>query len=265
MAIKGYFPPLSPSGDMRLVGKPPWHFSGNFTVIDFTADPDAAAAALPPGFEPSENPGACTLFFAEYQSCSDDMSEMMDPVRSQYSEGGIIVQGTLDGKPWNYTPYIWTSTDFSLARGYIQGHHKRIGQVAMTRVYNAGKVTPKLEEGGHFAATLSSAGRLVAEGHLTLKQPATSRSNMQGRPMATLRLFPKLDETSEDVFELVRVKNENVEVVDMWEGDATMSISPDAEQDVLNLAPISVGKGYRWSMGWSITGGSVIKRVNFER
>ena len=56
MAIKGYFPPLSPSGDMRLVGKPPWHFSGNFTVIDFTADPDAAVAALPPGFEPSENP-----------------------------------------------------------------------------------------------------------------------------------------------------------------------------------------------------------------
>ena len=76
---------------------------------------------------------------------------------------------------------------------------------------------------------------------MTLTQPATSRSNMQGRPMATLRYY-KLDETSEDVFELVRVKNENVEVVDMWEGDATMSISPDAEQDVLNLAPISVGK-----------------------
>ena len=83
--------------------------------------------------------------------------------------------------------------------------------------------------------------------------------------MATLRLFPKLDETSEDVFELVRVKNENVEVVDMWEGDATMNISPDAEQDALDLAPISVVKGYRWSMGWSITGGSVIKRVNYER
>lgn len=265
MALKGYFPPLSPTGKSRLVGSPPWHFSGNFTVVDFVADPSAVAALLPPDFEPSETPGACAIFFAEYQSCSSDMSEMEDPVLSQYEECGITIQGRYQDKPVNFTPFIWTSKDFSVSRGHIQGHAKKIGQIDMTRVYSVGKVTPQLAKGGRFAATLACAGRRIAEAHVTLTQPAASSSNMQGRSMLTLRLFPRLAPQSNDVFELVRVANQDIEVKDMWEGDATLKFSPDAGEDVLALSPVKVGKGFRYSMGWSIDGGKVLQQYEFDR
>ena len=88
---------------------------------------------------------------------------------------------------------------------------------------------------------------------------------MQGRAMMTMRLFPRLAPESSDVFELVRVANQDIEVKDMWEGDATLRISPDAGEDVLALAPVSVQKGYRYSMGWSIDGGEVIETLDFDR
>ena len=265
MPLKGYFPPLSPTGGSRLVGAPPWHFSGNFTVVDYLADPDAVVAQLPPDFEPSENPGAASIFFAEYQSCSSDMSEIDDPVLSQYEECGIVIQGRHRGESVNFTPFIWTSKDFSVSRGHMQGHWKKLGQIDMTKVYSVGKVTPQLAEGGRFAATLGWAGRRIAEAHVTLKKPADSRSNMQGRKMMTMRLFPSLGDSSRDVLELFHVKNENAEVKDLWEGEATLRFSQDADDDVLAISPVTVQKGFRYSMGWSITGGEVVQEYDFDR
>jgi len=41
--LQGYTIPRSPAGRASLVPAPPWHYVGDFLVVDFWADPDAAA------------------------------------------------------------------------------------------------------------------------------------------------------------------------------------------------------------------------------
>ena len=55
---QGYSLPLSPTGRASLVPSPPWHYVGDFVVVDYWADPAAVAAVLPPGMEPyAADPG----------------------------------------------------------------------------------------------------------------------------------------------------------------------------------------------------------------
>ena len=52
MTLHGFTVPRTPSGRASLVPAPPWHYVGDFLVIDYWADPDKAVSLLPPGLEP---------------------------------------------------------------------------------------------------------------------------------------------------------------------------------------------------------------------
>jgi acetoacetate decarboxylase len=47
MPLRGYTIPRSPEGRSSLVPYPPWHYVGDFLVIDFHADAETAASLLP--------------------------------------------------------------------------------------------------------------------------------------------------------------------------------------------------------------------------
>ena len=52
MPVQGYSLPRSPEGRASLVPRPPWHYVGDFLVIEYWADSAAVAAVLPEGLEP---------------------------------------------------------------------------------------------------------------------------------------------------------------------------------------------------------------------
>jgi acetoacetate decarboxylase len=136
MSLRGYSLPLSPEGRANVIPSPPWHYIGDFLVIEYWADPDAVAAVLPPGLEPyADDPGRCAALFVDWQSCSDSGEELLDPVRSQYKEFFIVVNAMLDGEHVTSCPYIWVDKDFALIRGWIQGFPKKLGQIDMTRSF----------------------------------------------------------------------------------------------------------------------------------
>ena len=59
-------------GARRSSRAPPWHYVGDFLVLEYWADPDAVAAVLPPGLEPNpDDPGRAAALFVDWQSCSD--------------------------------------------------------------------------------------------------------------------------------------------------------------------------------------------------
>jgi len=264
MTLKGYHLPLTPTGNSSLVGTPPWHFSGEFTTVQYQADPVAVRALLPKPLELADDPAACAMFFAEYQSCSDDGRELEDPVTSQYKESGIMVPAQYQGKRFAYCAFIWTSRDFSVTRGHIQGYPKHLGEIDMTRVYTLGRATPQLEKGGRFAASLSSKGRRIATARLELARQNEAVANPFGGPAIGLRLFPRLDPASADICELVTVNNRDVSRSGVWEGDATLDFSADAPEDVAALAPVSVTRGLRYAMAFTVDGGTVLQRVELH-
>ena len=65
MPLRGFTAPLSPDGRAGIVPPPPWHYSGDFLIVEYRADPEAVTALLPPELEPAEDPGAVAAIFAE--------------------------------------------------------------------------------------------------------------------------------------------------------------------------------------------------------
>ena len=55
---------------------PPWHYVGDMLVIEYWADPAAAAAVLPEPLEPHPDGGRAAAMFIDWQSCSDDGDEL---------------------------------------------------------------------------------------------------------------------------------------------------------------------------------------------
>ncbi len=85
--------------------------------------------------------------FADWQSCSDDGHELIDPIQSQYKEFFIVVGARYQGQPVSRCVYIWVDKDFAMYRGWIQGFPKKLGSINMTRLFAAGKATPGCTRG----------------------------------------------------------------------------------------------------------------------
>lgn len=256
MSLRGYSLPRSPEGRAGLVPQPPWHYVGEFLVIEYWADPDAARAVLPPGLEPHPDPGRCAALFVDWQCCTDGGEELLDPARGQYKEFFVVVNALLDGEPVTTCPYIWVDRDFALARGWIQGFPKKLGTIRMTRAFDvASPANPGVRPGAAFAGTLAANDRRLAEGTVTLRGPAEAGPTHNDPPVVNVRHFPRLAAGRHDepaVHELVRARSRDRAISEIWEGDATLALSGAPGDEHAALAPVRVGKGFRFTFAYTV-------------
>jgi hypothetical protein len=265
MTLRGYSSPRSATGRASLVPTPPWHYVGDFLVIDYWADPAAAAALLPPGLEPHPDPGRCAAIFVDWQSCSDSAEELLDPARGQYREFFIVVDALLDGEEVTTCPFIWVDQDFSLARGWIQGFPKKLGDIWMTRTFGLEcAADPGLREGARFAAACSARGRRLAEATVTLERLSERGPQHNDAPIHNVRHFPRLAAGRHEdpaVHEVVRAVSRDRVVSPIWEGAATLELfgAPAEEHDA--LAPLRVGRGYRLTFAYTIDDLETVKEL----
>jgi hypothetical protein len=187
--LNGFNYPLTPKGKSTLNPPPPWYYSADFLSIEFWSDPAAVAAVLPPGLDPDPAAkGHGNALFYDWQF-SGANEEYLDPARYQYREFFLLLDALFEGKPVTYCPYIFVDNDAAIARGWTQGYPKRFGQVFQTRYYAAtGKAGPALAPGSKFAGSLTSAGRRLAHGLVTLKKPVTDLSALKQKPVVNLLL-----------------------------------------------------------------------------
>jgi len=258
MTIQGYTFPLTPDGRAGLVPPPPWHYSADFTLIEYRTNPDSVIALLPPELEPADDPGAVAVLFAEWQSASDGLHELWDPAMSQYKEMLVVVGCKYNGQPASRCVYIWVDKDFAMYRGYIQGFPKRLGEIHMTRSFAVGKCAVPMQAGSKFGATCSSNGRAIARGVVTLKQVSETGPTVNDPPMYNTRHFPAYDGLIPDVYELVKAQSYDRSATEIWEGEAELKYYPDTLEDLQAIAPIEMIKGYRFSFAYSVNGGPVI-------
>lgn len=256
MSLQGYTIPRTPAGKASLVPPPPWHYVGDFLVIDFHAEPEAAASLLPQGIEPHSDAGRCAVVFADWQSYSDGGDELVDPCRSQYRECYLVISGVLDGEAVTTCPFIWVDQDFALARGWIQGFPKKLGQVWMTRTFDLDcKASPKASAGGRFGATCSAHGRQLAQARLTLEHLSETGSVHTDPPLVNVRYFPRLAAGRHEdpaVHELVRARSRDRAVSEVWEGAAELELFAAPGEEHTLLTPVSVGRGYRFTFAYTV-------------
>ena len=256
MSLQGYTVPRTPLGQAGLVPPPPWHYVGDFLVIDFHAEPDAVRSLLPEGLEPHPDAGRCAAVYADWQSCSEDGDELVDPVRSHYREFYIVVNALLDGEEVTTCPFIWVDQDFALARGWIQGFPKKLGSIWMTRTFGLDlPADPGLRPGGRHGATCSARGRAIADMTLTIEGESDDGPRHNAPPIVNVRHFPRLEAGRHDdpqVHELVRSISRDRSVSEVWEGAASLELFDAPGEEHTLLAPVRVGRGYRFTFAYTV-------------
>jgi acetoacetate decarboxylase len=257
MTLQGYSVPRTPSGQAGLVPPPPWHYVADFLVVDFHADPDRAASLLPPGLQPHpDDPGRAAAVYADWQSISESGDELIDPVRSHYREFYLVINALLDGDEVTTCPFIWVDQDFALARGWIQGFPKKLGEVWMTRAYALQcRAAPGIREGSRFGATCSARGRQISGARVTLERPSERGSIHTAPPIVNVRHFPRLAAGRHDdpaVHELVRARSRDRAVSEIWEGEAELELLSAPGEEHTLLAPVRVERGYRFTFAYTV-------------
>ncbi len=248
----GYSLPLSPGGTASLVPAPPWHYVGDFLVIEYWADPAAVAAVLPAGLEPfADDPGRAAALFVDWQSCADAGEELLDPRRGQYREFFIVVNASLAGEHVTTCPYIWVDTDFALMRGWFQGFPKKLGEVHMTRSFGLDCKA----EGRTFAGTLSAHGHRLAAGTVTPTEVAATGPTHNDPPLVNHRHFPRLAAGRHHdpaVDELVRARSRDRSISEIRTGPATLELQAAPGEEHAALAPVRVGAGFRFTFAYTV-------------
>jgi hypothetical protein len=254
--LRGYSSPRSPEGRSSLVPAPPWHYVGDFFVLEYWAAPEAVEAVLPPGLEPHPDPGRCAALFIDWQSCTDSRAELDDPVRSQYKEFFIVVNALLDGEPVTTCPYIWVDRDFALARGWVQGFPKKLGSIHMTRPFAIpSNAAPDLAPAGRFAGTLGAGDRRLAFGAVTLERETADGPTHNDPPLVNVRHFPRLAAGRHDdpaVHELVKARSRERSISTIWEGTAELELYAAPNEELSALAPVRLGKGFCFTFAYTV-------------
>ena len=262
---KGYTAPLSPDGRAALVLAPPWHYSADFLIVEYRTDPDGVIALLPKELDPATvDPGAVAAIFADWQVCSDDGHELVDPVQGQYKEFFLVVGCSFRGEPASRCVYIWVDKDFAMYRGWVQGFPKKLGSIHMTRTFPVGKATPRIAPGARFGATCTAGSREIARALVTLGGVSLKGPTVNAPPMHNTRLFPAFSGLDPAVFELVRAGGQDREISDIWEGDAELTLGAHTIEPLEAIAPRDILKGYRLSFGYTVNGGTVLMPHDHE-
>jgi hypothetical protein len=256
MTLQGYTVPRTATGASSLVPSPPWDYVGDFLVIDYWADPEACASLLPAGIGPDPEGGRCAAIFVDWQSSSTGGEELVDPARSQYKEFFLVVNGVLDGEPVTTCPFIWVDQDFALARGWVQGFPKKLGDVWMTRTFGLDTAAdPGVRAGSRFGATCSARGHRLAEAVVTLDAESETGPQHNDAPLVNVRYFPRLAagrHAEPHVHELVRAVSRDRVISPVWAGSATLSLHAAPGEEHHLLAPVRVGRGYRFTFAYTV-------------
>lgn len=255
---RGYSLPLSPTGTSSMLTPPPWHFSGDITMIDYRVDPDAAARFLPPGLSLGEDPGAAAAIFATWQWCSDSGAELADPARCRFTEFLILLECAHEGRTVARCPYAWVDAHVPLVRGWVQGMPKQYGAVGHTTHHLVGRAGSRRTPGGRFAGTLSVHGARVLDASVTLTGPAAEAPLLHRVPLVHSLVAPAWTGPVPEPAPLAASEVSDVEFADIWTGTAELSFRDVPDPGLRLLEPVEVGAGHVFSYAETLRGGRLL-------
>jgi acetoacetate decarboxylase len=254
--------PRTATGNASILPPLPWHYSGDLLTIEYRTDPGAIRRLLPEDLElahEDEDPGAVAFIWADWQACSDDRREFLDPIRLQYKEAFVVVRCRWNDRLWSRCVFIWVDKDFAMVRGHLQGYPKKLGSVQLSRPVTVGKGGPRLEPGGLFGATLAAYDRRLADARVTLRHESEHNGFVNSLPMLHHRFVPRIEGDGRDTLsELVTMRGIDVELGPAWSGDAEIRLYDSPVEELTTISPTEILGGYWRSVGTTFAGGETL-------
>ena len=257
---RGFFGPRTATGRAALLPEPPWYYSGDLLTVEYRVDPERVRELLP---EPLElagvDPGAVAFIWADWQSCSSDKAQLLDPVLGQYKEAFVVVRCSFQGETFSRCVYIWVDSDFAIARGLHQGYPKKLGAIHVTRPHPYGPA-PRVAPGGQFGASLAAADRRLAQARVTLVDEVADNGFVNAHPMAHNRIVRSIDDPStyrlDEIIATGAAESEGSPVFRARIDEFELFASPTEELD--RLAPREIIGGYYRQVGVVWNGGRLL-------
>jgi acetoacetate decarboxylase len=259
--LHGFMAPKTPTGKSAIIPNMPWFYSGTLLTVEYLTDEANVRAILPNELDlADEHPGAVALIWADWQSCSTGGEELLDPVRSQYLEAFVVVRCKYQGKTYSRCVAIWVTKDFAIARGWFQGYPKKLGNVAVTRIFNHGKATPRLEAGAKLGASLAAYDHRLASAVVTLRKTADSNGFVNGHPMIHSRWMPSITpDLGNSMDQLITMGGVDADLGTPWVGDAELTLSDSKWDELASILPIKeILGGYYREVGVTFNGGTLL-------
>jgi len=259
--LLGFLPPLTPLGSSALVPNPPWFYSGTLLTVEYRTDPANVRAILPADIDLApEDAGAVAIIWADWQSCSEGGLELLDPIRSQYLEAFVVVRCSYQGTVYSRCVAIWVTKDFAIGRGWFQGYPKKLGSVHVTRLFNHGKASPRLEAGAQLGASLSAYDHRLASAVVTLREPWENNGFVNGHRMLHSRTMPSIGKGQGlSLDQLVSMGSVDADLGPAWRGDAELSLADSPWDELHSILPVQemIG-GYYRELGVTFDGGDLV-------
>lgn len=260
--MNNFYYPRTRSGKSGILPSVPWHYSGELISCEYRTHVDAVAALLPEGFElADENPDAVSAIWADWQSCSDDFNEIMDPIRCQYKEMFIVIRCKYQGKHYSRCAFIWVDKDFAILRGQHQGYPKKLGSIHQSRPVTLGKAGPRLEAGGKFGCTLAAYDRRLAEARFTITDTAEAPGFVNSLPMVHNRWYPAIEtDGSDSLSEVVTMSGFDGVMGRCFKGDFDLEYFDSPVEELTSLPVLEKLGGYWHEVGVSWKAGTTLSR-----
>jgi acetoacetate decarboxylase len=256
--IEGYIVPSAPAGKAEENFARPVFYAGDFLAIEFWASPGATAAALGPALTADQAAcGHAWALFADWQVSTQD-DELTDSPPDQYREFCVLVDAMWRDNPVLWRSHVYVDQASVMARGWVRGYPRKLGLLSQTRSFAMpGRASAALAAGTRMSGSLSVCGRAQAEASITLRDSMYDAPHVLRRPTVNLRYLPLFASESRNdrarVHELVTDVDQDVHFTNVWRGEAELHIPRSADKELDALAPMRVGKGYRWSMSCSVS------------
>lgn len=258
----GYSTPLSPSGDCSVVLPPPWVFGTDGMHVRLEVDPSIFVDYLPPGLEPSDEPGLVEVAFCEMASVSGayPLESVEHPERVNFRECLIKMSCSFEGRKGWFVPFTWVDTDFALVRGHIQGFPKRLGAIAATRFSTEHPATGGRRKGATIGACLVTPSGLCIKATHTCQAEAPPE-RFPAFPFFLLRHFPSVENPLHpSICELVEPVTSESTRRNLWTGPGTLDVfGPDSDERRL-LRSATVRHTYSLVSSVTITGARTLHR-----
>jgi len=259
--LKGFLAPLTPTGNSAIIPDMPWYYSGTLLTVEYLTDPANVRAILPAELElADEQPGAVALIWADWQSCSESGAELLDPIRSQYLEAFAVVRCKFEGVTYSRCVAIWVTKDFAMARGWFQGYPKKLGSLHVTRIFNRGKASPRLEAGAKLGASISAYDHRLASAIVTLRQPSETNGFVNGHKMIHSRWVPSITPgAGNSLDQLITMGGVDLDLGPAWSGDAELELGDSQWDELKSILPVeTILGGYYREVGTTFNGGTLL-------
>jgi acetoacetate decarboxylase len=262
--LKGFSYPLTPEGRSSIVGDFPWYYGTEYVNMLYRVNPDHVKKWLPDHVELGEQPDLAYVAFSKWWSVWQDGTDlpMVNPERTQYKEAAIWVGCSYKGIQAQMCLLIWVDNDFSMARGWMMGFPKKLGQIAISdyNPYNPGM--KPLGIGSKVTGIASSHLERLMKGTLEIDQqisPAELPPLMR-KPVIHLRHFPSLVPGAKpSVCELVKLSALNKQSDPIaWAGKGELEFYPSDIEEHMGLAPQECLGAFMFRTGYVFNGAEVL-------